>query len=70
MQTRKKQWVVAIEWTHDGNQDCDEVRVTAPTAASAIKLAKVSWRKVHVPLWPGIKIRRSFVITPQIAAGG
>lgn len=70
MQSVPKKWVVAVEWTHDGNQDCDEVAVTAPTAALARKLARDSWRKVHVPLWPGIKIRRTFIITEKMMAGG
>ena len=61
--------VVAIEWTHQGNQDVDEVVVRAPTAADACFQARKRWREAVGSNWPGIRIRRVFVIDQRMRGG-
>lgn len=62
-------WLIAVEWTHDGVQDVDEVRVSADSQPEAIAAARAAWRSRLAIKWPGIRIRRVFVIKPDMAGG-
>lgn len=65
-----KKWLMAVEWVHDGVQDVDEVRVSAESQPEAIAAARVVWRSRTAGKWQGIRIRRVFVIEPEMARGG
>ena len=62
-------WLIAVEWTHDGVQDVDEVRVSAESQPEAIAAARAAWRSRLAIKWPGIRIRRAFVIELEMAGG-
>jgi hypothetical protein len=64
-----KTWLIAVEWTHDGVQDVDEVKVLARTEPEAIAAARAAWRSRLANTWPGIRIRRVFAITPEMVGG-
>ena len=64
-----KKWLIAVEWVHDGVQDVDEVRVSAESEPEAIAAARAAWRSRLANTWPGIRIRRVFTITPEMAGG-
>ena len=64
-----KKWLIAVEWVHDGVQDVDEVRVSAESQPEAIAAARAAWRSRLAIKWPGIRIRRAFVIEPEMAGG-
>lgn len=57
-----KTWLVAVEWTHDGVQDVDEVTVSARTKLEAFAAARRAWRAGVAVQWPGIRIKRVFAI--------
>lgn len=62
-------WLIAVEWTHDGVQDADEVRVSADSQPEAIAAARAAWRLRVATKWPGIRIRRVFTIKPETVRG-
>ena len=62
-------WLIAVEWTHDGVQDVDEVRVSADSQPEAIAAARAAWRSRVATKWPGIRIRRVFAIKPEMVRG-
>lgn len=64
-----RNWLIAVEWTHDGVQDVDEVSVSAKSKLEAIAAARAAWRSRLATKWPGIRIRRAFVIEPEMAGG-
>lgn len=64
-----RRWIVLIDWIDGDVEDSDEVRVSAETAAEAIRKARTTWRMTIGAKWPHCRIAQSKILTPDMTRG-
>ena len=64
-----KRLTVLIDWIDGDVEDSDEVRVSAESAAEAIRKARAKWRMTIGAQWPHCKIVSATILTPEKIRG-